>query len=414
MSALSAPSTAAQRAGLPPPRARSATASQKPPPTPGGTPDAASARTTLVGAPPGPAAAFGSVTGLDTAPNLAAPATVPTLEDGFGDDAEPGSPLSALAQAMSAPTPAAAAAASYADEASAQATTIPDGAAEILDDDFVIPRQPNALQNLIAIITGSRRNIAIAAGAAGLLVLVSALAFCGGGSSSKRKQVAASETTANGSAMTGRAEPALEPAPAAKPAPSEPVAPAPAAPTEPEASGPTAEELAASAQPAEPTEPTDTAPPTGGGTTAAQPKRDTGKATTPTTAAKTASTTGTGGKQLGGKQVVLEYDTQARESKPVASAPKSDQAAIQKARSAYASGNQRLFAGDPSGAIKFYRQSLGFYPGYVAGYRGLGLAYAQQGDKPKALQALRMYVSSVPTAKDAPLIRKRISSLQGK
>jgi hypothetical protein len=97
----------------------------------------------------------------------------------------------------------------------------------------------------------------------------------------------------------------------------------------------------------------------------------------------TASST-SGAKKLGDKQVVLEYDTQAREGKAVVSAPQSDQAAIQKARSAYASGNQRLFAGDAGGAIKFYRQSLGFYPGYVAGYRGLGLAYAQQGDKGKA------------------------------
>ena len=48
------------------------------------------------------------------------------------------------------------------------------------------------------------------------------------------------------------------------------------------------------------------------------------------------------------------------------------------------------------------------------GVLGLGLAYAQQGDKPKALNALRTYISHAPGAKDAPLIRKRISSLQGR
>jgi tetratricopeptide (TPR) repeat protein len=181
-----------------------------------------------------------------------------------------------------------------------------------------------------------------------------------------------------------------------------------------ETSGPTAEELAAAAEP-------DASEPSTAATTAARPKTDAPAATSNTkTSSKAASTNNatasstSGAKKLGGKQVVLEYDTQAREGKAVVSAPQSDQAAIQKARSAYASGNQRLFAGDAGGAIKFYRQSLGFYPGYVAGYRGLGLAYAQQGDKGKALQALRMYVASVPTAKDAALIRKRISSLQSK
>ena len=297
----------------------------------------------------------------------------------------------------------------FAAHADPQATTIPDGDADGLDDDFVIAREPHAVARLVSTIRSSRRNMAIAAGAAGLLVIVSALAFCGGGSSGKSKQIAASERSNAGSARSPASarEPALAPEPveAAKPA-AVPVAPdrvgsAAAEPTE--ATGPTAEELAAAAEPSEPA-PIDAS--------ATAPKRDASKATSGKTSGTSGAATPTsGGKKLGGKQVVLEYDTQARETKPVASAPKSEQAAIQKARSAYASGNQRLFAGDPTGAIKFYRQSLASYPGYVAGYRGLGLAYAQQGDKPKALQALRTYVSSVPTAKDAALIRKRISSL---
>ena len=153
------------------------------------------------------------------------------------------------------------------------------------------------------------------------------------------------------------------------------------------------------------------------------PTTETGSAASTTTAATTTAPpkakTGkrpaaTGGSTLGGKQVVLEYDNQARDTKTAAPAnvAKSDQNAITKARSAYASGNQRLFAGDPDGAIKFYRQALGYYPAYVAGYRGLGLAYAQQGNKAQAVQAFKTYVSSVPNAKDAALIRKRITSLQ--
>jgi hypothetical protein len=114
---------------------------------------------------------------------------------------------------------------------------------------------------------------------------------------------------------------------------------------------------------------------------------------------------------LGGKQVVLEYDSPAHEqSRPVA-APREDSAAVEKARAAYSAGNQKLFAGDAAGAVHAYQQSLAYYPGYVAGYRGLGLAYSQQGDKAKALQAFHTYLSSVPAAKDAPLIRKRVIAL---
>jgi hypothetical protein len=115
---------------------------------------------------------------------------------------------------------------------------------------------------------------------------------------------------------------------------------------------------------------------------------------------------------LGGKQVVLEYDTQAREAKPVPNAAKGDQDAIARARTSYAAGNTRLFAGDADGAIKNYKQALAAYPAYVAAYRGLGLAYAQKGDNAAAAKALRTYVSAAPGAKDAPIIRKRIQTLK--
>jgi regulator of sirC expression with transglutaminase-like and TPR domain len=88
--------------------------------------------------------------------------------------------------------------------------------------------------------------------------------------------------------------------------------------------------------------------------------------------------------------------------------------AIGLARTAYLSGNQQLFAGDAAGAIRAYRESLSLYAGYVGGYRGLGLAYAQLGDTPNALEAFRMYVDTVPGAKDVALIKKRIARLQGK
>ena len=115
-----------------------------------------------------------------------------------------------------------------------------------------------------------------------------------------------------------------------------------------------------------------------------------------------------------GKKVVLEYDKQATENAatPGMAAQKDEDPAISRARTAYATGNQRLFAGDAAGAIKAYKQALAQYSGYVGGYRGLGLAYLQSGDKANALQALKSYVAAVPAAKDVPLIKKRIARLQ--
>jgi tetratricopeptide (TPR) repeat protein len=121
-------------------------------------------------------------------------------------------------------------------------------------------------------------------------------------------------------------------------------------------------------------------------------------------------------RKLGGKKVVLEYDNAAANAKkaPVAVAAKDDSAAIGAARTTYFNGNRKLFAGDANAAIKLYQQALAVYPGYVAGYRGLGLAYAQKGDKPNALKAFRTYVAAVPAAKDVGLIRQRIATLQKK
>ena len=111
---------------------------------------------------------------------------------------------------------------------------------------------------------------------------------------------------------------------------------------------------------------------------------------------------------------MLEYDTAAppkEPAKPVA--PKGDDSAsIGAARITYFNGNRKLFAGDADGAIKLYKQALAVYPGYVAGYRGLGLAYAQKGDKANALKSFRTYLSAVPGAKDAALVKKRIQTLQ--
>ena len=120
-------------------------------------------------------------------------------------------------------------------------------------------------------------------------------------------------------------------------------------------------------------------------------------------------------KQLGGKKLVVEYiERESEVPAPGLVAKAAEDPAIGRARSAYLSGNQKLFTGDAESAILAYRQALALYPGYVGGYRGLGLAYAQLGDTPKALDAFKTYVTAVPNARDIALIRKRIARLQGK
>jgi regulator of sirC expression with transglutaminase-like and TPR domain len=119
-------------------------------------------------------------------------------------------------------------------------------------------------------------------------------------------------------------------------------------------------------------------------------------------------------KKLGGKKLVIEYSGRESEVAARPAARAAEDPAIARARSAYLSGNQKLFAGDAEGAVRAYHQALGFYPGYVGGYRGLGLAYAQLGNTPKALDAFRTYVRTVPGARDVALIKKRIARLSGK
>jgi hypothetical protein len=108
------------------------------------------------------------------------------------------------------------------------------------------------------------------------------------------------------------------------------------------------------------------------------------------------------------KKVVLEYDRAPKAVVP----PDEDPAQVERARAAYKRGNEKLFAGNSEAAVAAYKESLSIHPGYVAGYRGLGLAYAQSGQTAEALRALRTYVKTVPNAADVQLIMKRIERLE--
>jgi hypothetical protein len=112
-------------------------------------------------------------------------------------------------------------------------------------------------------------------------------------------------------------------------------------------------------------------------------------------------------------RLVVDYSARPNEPAPPSLVAQSEEdPAIGRARTAYTAGNQRLFAGDLDGAVRAYREALEIYPGYVGGYRGLGLAYQQLGDKLNALAALQAYVEVVPKARDIALIKKRIARLQ--
>jgi tetratricopeptide (TPR) repeat protein len=83
----------------------------------------------------------------------------------------------------------------------------------------------------------------------------------------------------------------------------------------------------------------------------------------------------------------------------------------EKARAAYNSGNQALFQGNSDAAIQAYRQALSAAPTFPAGFRGLGLAYAQKGQSGLAIMSLRTYLAKAPHARDAALIKQRIAAL---
>ena len=81
------------------------------------------------------------------------------------------------------------------------------------------------------------------------------------------------------------------------------------------------------------------------------------------------------------------------------------------ARASYARGNAMLFSGDAAGAVAAYQKAVELAPADPIGYRGLGLAYEQQGGTRAAIRALRKYLKLAPGAADREIISRRIARL---
>src|SRR6476620_10959434 len=95
-------------------------------------------------------------------------------------------------------------------------------------------------------------------------------------------------------------------------------------------------------------------------------------------------------------------------AKPAAPAPAADRG---DPRPLYEKGNALLFSGDGKGAIAAYREAVKLAPNDPIGFRGLGLAYEQQGEVAAAIRALRRYQKLAPSAPDHAIIDRRIERL---
>jgi tetratricopeptide (TPR) repeat protein len=80
----------------------------------------------------------------------------------------------------------------------------------------------------------------------------------------------------------------------------------------------------------------------------------------------------------------------------------------------YERGNALLFSGDSKAAIGAYREAIRTAPNDPSAYRGLGLAYEQQGDATAAVRALRRYLKLSSSAADRDMVGRRIDRLSKK
>ena len=104
---------------------------------------------------------------------------------------------------------------------------------------------------------------------------------------------------------------------------------------------------------------------------------------------------------LDGKPVVTDDDALGS----VARDP-SEARALANARAATQTADHALAAGNLALAERLYQTALDHYPGYVSAYRGLGRAYARDGNPALAQKMFDQYLHAVPDAADAAKVRR--------
>jgi tetratricopeptide (TPR) repeat protein len=119
-------------------------------------------------------------------------------------------------------------------------------------------------------------------------------------------------------------------------------------------------------------------------------------------------------KRAAARQAKAERRTARRASKVALHEPAAKAAPAPSAggpRPLYEKGNALLFSGDGKGAIVAYREAVRLAPHDPIGFRGLGLAYEQQGETSAAVKTLRRYLKLAPGAPDREIIGRRIERL---
>jgi len=252
----------------------------------------------------------------------------------------------------------------------------------------------------------ARRNLLLAAGGVGVLVLaVVGIAVFAGGSKKQAPVRLVEKTAASAQPATAQkpAPPAatlelakLQPVAEAKPAAPATVKPVaaekaaapaekPAAPEKP-ALAPAAERKVAAGKPAPAERPIAQKPAAAHKPAAGKPAADRPSS------------------ELGAPR---PEKTQVPAAEPV---PNKTQAATE----AYQRGNAKLLNGAPAEAIVAFSEALKLNPKDAQSQRGLGMAHAQAGNAAQAVRHLKLYLKASPNAPDRALIQKRIDQLGGR
>jgi len=75
-------------------------------------------------------------------------------------------------------------------------------------------------------------------------------------------------------------------------------------------------------------------------------------------------------------------------------------------------GEYYMKKGNYDAAIDRFQDAVRYKPGFAKPYRLMGEAYEKKSEKAEAVKAYEKYLETVPSADDAPRVRKRIAKLK--